>query len=256
MPRTEPKAGAPRDPLQVLTVSHRGAGHRRRLRERFLASGLDGFHDYEVIELLLTLATPRRDCKEIAKEALKRFKTFQGVLEAPPDALLQVAGIGPKNLFGIKLVPAVADRYLKKKIIRKDAVHNSAQLLDYLNHRLRDKQREYFAAVYLDAKNKVIDAEVLFEGTLTASSVYPREVVRAALEQHAAAVIFVHNHPSGDPQPSEEDVAVTRKLVFACEVVGVRVHEHLIVGEHRTFSFADQGHIARMRRGFERFCQP
>jgi DNA repair protein RadC len=234
-----------------LSAPHKGAGHRRRLRERFLASGLDGFQDYEVIELLLTLATPRKDCKDSAKAALRRFRTLQGVLEASPEALCRVAGVGPNNLFGLKLIHAVADRYLKKKLIRKDAIHNSTQLRDYLTHRFRDKQREYFAAVYLDAKNQVIDTEVLFEGTLTASSVYPREVVRAALDQHAAAVIFAHNHPSGDPRPSAEDITVTRKLVFACEVVGIRVHEHLVIGDQGSFSFADQGCIARMKREFD-----
>ena len=229
---------------------HKGAGHRQRLRERFLTSGLEGFQDYEVIELLLTLATPRRDCKQSAKAALKRFKSLQGVLEASPDALTKVPGIGPKNLFGLKLVPAVANRYLKKKIVQRDVVSHSGQLIDYLTHRLGDKTRECFAAVYLAANNRVIDSEVLFTGTLTASSVYPREVVRAALEQHAAAVIFVHNHPSGDPYPSPEDIAITRRLLFACEVMAIRVHEHLIVGGNRTFSFADQGYIDRMRHEF------
>lgn len=231
---------------------HKGAGHRQRLRERFLSSGLDGFQDYEVIEILLTLATPRRDCKAAAKASLKRFKTLQGVLEASPEALTQVPGIGPRNLFGLKLINAVADRYLKKKLIRKDVVNNSADLLDYLTHRFRDKKREYFAAVYLDAKNRVIDTEVLFEGTLTASSVYPREVVQAALGQHAAALIFAHNHPSGDPRPSQEDIVITRKLVFACEIMGIRTHEHLIIGDNQTFSFADQGYIAQMLREFNR----
>lgn len=232
------------------SIPHKGAGHRQRLRERFLSSGLDGFQDYEVIELLLTLATPRRDCKTAAKASLKRFKTLQGVLEASPQALTQVPGIGPRNLFGLKLINAVADRYLKKKLISKDVVNNSADLLDYLTHRFRDKKREYFAAVYLDAKNRVIDTEVLFEGTLTASSVYPREVVQAALAQHAAALIFTHNHPSGDPRPSEEDIVITRKLVFAAEIMGIRTHEHLIIGDNQTFSFADQGYIAQMISDF------
>jgi DNA repair protein RadC len=230
---------------------HKGAGHRQRLRERFLASGLNGFQDYEVIELLLTLATPRKDCKQSAKAALRRFKTLQGVLEASAAELTLVEGIGPRNLVGIKLIPAVAERYLKKKTTHRDVVSNSGQLLDYLAHRFRGKKRECFACVYLDAKNRVLDTEVLFEGTLTASSVYPREVVRAALAQHAAAIIFVHNHPSGDPRPSEEDIAITRRLLFACEVMSIRVHEHLVVGENLTFSFADQGYIARMRREYD-----
>ena len=226
---------------------HKGEGHRSRLRERFLAGGLDGFHDYEVVELLLTLATPRKDCKDAAKAAMDRFKTLQGVLEASSRALQEVPGIGPRNLFGIRLIKAVADRYLEKKVVGTDPVQNSAELFDFLYHRIRDKRRERFLAVFLDAKNRVTDIETLFVGTLTGSSVYPREIVAAALERHAAALIFVHNHPSGDPAPSSEDVALTRQLVFACGVVGITVHEHLIIGDNRYFSFADQGMIRRLQ---------
>ena len=229
---------------------HKGEGHRQRLREKFLTSGLSGFHDYEVIELLLTLATPRKDCKDAAKAALKHFKTLQGVLEASPKALCEVSGIGPKNLLGIKLIKAVADRYLEKRLIRKDPLNNSKELFDYLYHRIREKNRECFNVVFLDAKNKVITTETLFEGTLTASSVYPREVVLSALNHNAAALIFAHNHPSGDPKPSPDDFSITRQLVFACKVMGIAVHEHLIIGDNRYFSFADDGHIARMNSEF------
>ncbi len=231
---------------------HKGAGHRKRLREKFLSSGLKGFHDYEVIELLLTLGTPRKDCKEAAKAALSRFRSLQAVLEAPPEELCQVAGIGPLNLFGIKLIKAVADRYQERKIENKDPLNNSRDLFEFLYHHMRDKQREHFRVIYLDAKNRVITTETLFEGTLTASSVYPREVVHAALKNQAAALIFAHNHPSGDPQPSADDIAITRRLVFACRVTNITVHEHLIIGNNRYFSFADQGHIARMNRDFDR----
>ena len=201
--------------------SDKGKGHRKRLREKFLDSGLAGFHDYEVVELLLTLAMPRKDCKDAAKAAMKQFKTLQGVLEASPKALCEVPGIGPKNLLGIKLIKAVADRYLEKRLLHQDALNNSKELFEYLYHSIRDKTRECFNVVFLDAKNRVVATETLFEGTLTASSVYPREVVLAALNQHAAALIFAHNHPSGDPQPSREDIAITRQLVFACKVVGI-----------------------------------
>ena len=230
---------------------NKGDGHRQRLRERFLAAGLAGFHDYEVIELLLTIATPRKDCKDAAKSALKRFRTFQGVLEASPRELCEVKGIGPKNLFGIKLIKAVAERYLEKRLIKKDALNSSKDLFDYLCHSIRDKGRECFEVIYLDAKNRVITSETLFEGTLTASSVYPREVVRSALNHQAAALIFAHNHPSGDPSPSEEDVSVTRQLVYACRVMGITVHEHLVMGDNRYFSFADQGYIAQMKRDYD-----
>ncbi|HID31138.1 MAG TPA: DNA repair protein RadC [Desulfobacterales bacterium] len=230
---------------------HKGQGHRKRLREKFLTSGLDGFHDYEVIELLLTLATPRKDCKNQAKAALKRFKTLQAVIEAPPDQLQEVEGIGSKNIFGIKIVQAVADRYLEKKLIRKDPIRSSKELFDYLYHSLRDKKREIFKVIFLDAQNKIIVIEDLFEGTLTASSVYPREVVQTALRHHAAGLFLVHNHPSGEPRPSREDTLVTRELIHACRVMGITVHEHLIIGDNTYFSFADHGYIAEMNREYE-----
>lgn len=230
---------------------HKGEGHRQRLRERFLTAGLDGFQDYEVIELLLTLGTPRKDCKDSAKEVLTRFKTLQGVLEASPKELCEVAGIGPRNLFGIKLIKAVADRYLEKKLISKDPINNSKELFDYLYHSIRDKNREFFKAIFLDSKNRVIATETLSEGTLTASSVYPREVVHAALNHHAAAVIFAHNHPSGDSKPSQDDIAITRQLAFAGRVMGIMVHEHIIIGNNQYFSFADQGYIAQMNREYD-----
>jgi DNA repair protein RadC len=231
---------------------YKGQGHRQRLREKFLNTlDLSGFHDYEVIELLLTLATPRKDCKDAAKSALETFKTLQGVFEASAHDLCQIKGIGSSNLLGIKLIKAVADRYLEKKLIHKDPITNSEELFKYLYHTMKDKHRECFKAVFLDAKNKVIGTETLFEGTLTASSVYPREVVRSALNHHAAALIFAHNHPSGDPNPSPEDVAITRQLIFACKVMGITVHEHLVIGDNRYFSFADQGYIAEMMREYD-----
>ena len=232
-------------------TAHKGDGHRGRLRERFLTGGLDGFLDYEVVELLLTLATPRKDCKDAAKRAMAKFKTLQGVFEADPGELQEVEGIGPKNMLGIKLIKAVADRFLAKKVVGRDAICNSGDLFAYLNTSIRDKTRECFVAVFLDSKNRVIAMQTLFEGTLTASSVYPREVVRAALQHHAAALIFAHNHPSGEPRPSAEDRAITRQLVFAGRIMGISVHEHLIIGDNRYFSFADQGHIARMNAEFD-----
>ncbi len=216
-----------------------------------MTSGLDGFHDYEVIELLLTLATPRKDCKEQAKAALNRFKTLQGVIEAPPEQLQEIKGIGPNNIFGIKFVRAVAERYLQKKLIRKDPIRSSKELFDYLYHSLRDKKREIFKVVFLDAQNRIIATEDLFEGTLTASSVYPREVVRAALRYHAAGLFLVHNHPSGEPKPSHEDKRITRELIHACRVMGITVLEHLIIGDNTYFSFADHGYIAEMNREYD-----
>lgn len=230
---------------------HKDAGHRKRLRDKFLRSGLSGFHDYEVVELLLTLGTPRKDCKQAAKDALKRFKTLQGVFEASPRELCEINGIGPTNQLGLRLIKAVSDRYLHARVMYRDSINDSKNLVAYLTANMRDKHRECFKVVYLDAKNRVLDAETLFRGTLTASSVYPREIVRAALDHHAAALIFAHNHPSGDPQPSPEDIAITRQLIFACRVMGMTVHEHVIIGRETYFSFADQGHIKRINQEYE-----
>jgi DNA repair protein RadC len=136
-------------------------------------------------------------------------------------------------------------------VIEKDPVRNSRELFDYLFHKLRDKGRELFQVIYLDAKNRILKSETLFSGTLTSSSVYPREVVSYALKNRAAALIFAHNHPSGDPEPSEEDISVTRELIFACKVMGIAVHEHLVIGDNRYFSFADRGIIAQINREYE-----
>ncbi|MFW5931009.1 MAG: RadC family protein [Desulfosalsimonas sp.] len=231
--------------------ANNGEGHRRRLREKFLESGLSGFHDYEVVELLLTLATPQKDCKQAAKQALKRFETLPGVLDAPEKELCEIKGIGPKNVFGIKLVPAVAKRYFERKMVRTDPISNAEALFDYLYHSMAGKSRECFKVLFLDAKNRVLGMEILFEGTLTAGAVYPREVVKRALDYRAAAVIFAHNHPSGDPEPSPADAAITRRLIFACMSMGITVHEHLVIGDRRYYSFADTGHISRMCREYE-----
>jgi DNA repair protein RadC len=234
------------------TSKHKGEGHRQRLRDKFMNSGLSGFHDYEVIELLLTLATPRKDCKDSAKAVLEKFENLQGVFEASVADLCSIPGIGPTNSFGIKLIKAVADRYLEKKVLMKDPLSNSKALFDYLYLSMGSKDRECFKVLFLDAKNRVIAAETLFTGTLTASSVYPREVVRAALDRSAAALIFAHNHPSGDTEPSPADYSITRQLLFACQTVGITVHEHIVIGKNQYFSFADQGHIAQMNREYKK----
>lgn len=234
------------------TGEHKGRGHRGRLRERFLAGGLKGFHDYEIIELLLTLATPRKDCKDAAKAALAHFGSLKGVLDASGRELAEIKGIGPRNMLGIRLIKAVAERYLEQRLHQKVPLDHSKALFDYLAGSLGGSRREQFKALFLDAKNRLLAVETISEGTVTAASVYPREVVRAALERHAAALIVAHNHPSGDPEPSSEDIALTRKLLFAATVMGITLHEHLIVGEAgRYYSFADEGHIARFKAQFD-----
>ena len=230
---------------------HKGEGHRKRLREKFLQSGLKGFHDYEVIELLLSLNTPRKDCKQSAKLLLEQFKTLQGVFEADTNALCEIKGVGSANSFGIKLIKEVSDRYLENRIILKDVVQNPKDLQQYLNQLIGHKQKEVFAGIFLDARNRVLTSEILFTGTLTTSSVYPREVIKKALQHNAAAVIFAHNHPSGNIEPSKSDIKITKDLLFALKYVGIVLHEHMIIGNEGFYSFAAQGFISEFNKEFQ-----
>ncbi len=218
-------------------------GHRMRLREKFVKGGLRGFLDYEIIELLLTLGTPRRDCKLQAKEALRRFKTLRGVLEAEQEDLVEIEGIGPHNILGLKLIQEVSRRYLKDKMLSKPACHSSKEVFDYLFHVLRDSKREVFKVIFLDAKNHILEEKTFFEGTVDSSVVYPREIIKSALKYDASSVIFVHNHPSGDPDPSSSDREITKDLVFAANFIQIKVLDHIIIGNNCYFSFADQGLI-------------
>ncbi len=216
------------------------AGHFSRLRKRFLEGGIDGFLDYEVIELLLSLSS-RKDCKQTSKELLKTFRSLSGVLEASPEQLQSIKGVGPANLFGIKLIQAISRRYLKEQIIGEDLISSSENLLTYLRHKLRDRNREVFLVVLLNGRNQIIDIHELFEGSLTSSAVYPREVIKLILNKDAAAVIFVHNHPSGNPKPSGDDHKITKKLKAACATIDVTVLDHIIIAGNEHTSFADKG---------------
>jgi len=218
-------------------------GHRHRLREKFLKGGLDGFLDYEIIELLLTLGTPRRDCKEQARKAIKEFRTLGGVLEASAHDLQKIKGIGPHNIFGLKFVQEVSRRFLREKMIKKVYCRSSGEVFDYLFHALRDLKRESFKVLFLDAKNQILEEKTLFEGTVDSSAVYPREIIKDALRYDASSLIFVHNHPSGDPEPSPCDKEITRDLVFAARVMQLKVLDHIIIGNNCYFSFADHGLI-------------
>lgn len=226
-----------------MAVKKSSEGHRQRLRDKFLNSSLEGFHDYEIIELLLTLGTPRKDCKQSAKEALMKFGTLKAVLEAYAVDLNTVRGIGDKNVFGLKIAQAVARRYLADRVVDKDFIRSSKEVLEYLQHNLRDKNRELFMVIYLNGRNQIIKMEEVFEGTLSTSAVYPREVVKRALDNEAAALVFVHNHPSGNPNPSKEDLTITNKLKEASQSIDVVVHDHLIIAGNEVYSFTDHGLI-------------
>jgi len=227
-----------------------GKGHRKRLREKFIKSGLVGFHDYEIVELLLSLGTPRRDCKQPAKEAIKRFKTLRGVLEAPPEELQQIEGIGSHTAFGIKLVQEVAREFLKARILDKPFYKSAQEVFDYLYHAMRDLKKEVFKVIYLNSQNQIIDTADLSEGTVNSSSVSPREVIEGAIKCNAVSLIFVHNHPSGSTEPSANDKQLTRDLVYAGQIMRIKVLDHIIIGDNRYFSFAGDGLIEEYEMDF------
>lgn len=226
-----------------MPSSNRSLGHRQRLRDKFMKSGLDAFHDYEVIELLLTLGQPRTDCKRQAKELLKEFGSIRAVLEALPEELSEIEGVGPNNVFGLKLGQAISRRYLAERIRGKQFLRSSKDVLDYMKISLRDRRREVFVVIYLNGQNQIISIEELFEGTLTTSAVYPREVVEKTLRNQAAALVFVHNHPSGNNRPSKEDIDITKRLKEATRAIDVVVQDHIIIAGDDTYSFADHGLI-------------
>ncbi|MDD5127415.1 MAG: DNA repair protein RadC [Dehalococcoidales bacterium] len=233
-----------------MSAGEQQLGHRKRLREKFLKSGLAGFHDYEIVELLLCLGTPRRDCKPAAKEAIARFKTLRGVLEAPPAELQKINGVGPHSAFGIKLVQEVAREFLKAKILDKPFYRSSQEVFDYLYHAMRDLKKEVFKVIYLNSQNQIIETVDLFSGTVSSSAVSLREVMEGAIRHGASSVIVVHNHPSGNPEPSPADKQLTRDLVYAGKIMQVRVLDHIIIGDNRYFSFAGEGLTAEYETDF------
>ena len=231
----------------------RGEGHRQRLRDKFLAQGIDAFTDAEIIELLLTFGTPRSDCKEAARELLARFGSLPAVLDAAPVQLQQVKGVGPKNTFALHFIHGVARRYLRQRVVGKEYVRSSREVADYLIHSMRGLQHEVLTVVFLDAAHAVIDAAVVAEGTVTVNTIYPRELVKAALARNASALVIAHNHPSGSLTPSRQDSELTRSLYLVCSFMHLDLLDHLIIGAgDQVYSFADQGVMASIREDCRR----
>ena len=231
----------------------RGEGHRQRLRDKFLAQGIDAFTDAEIIELLLTFGTPRSDCKEAARELLARFGSLPAVLDAAPVQLQQVKGVGPKNTFALHFIQGVARRYLRQRVVGTEYVRSSREVADYLIHSMRGLQHEVLTVVFLDAAHAVLDATVVAEGTVTVNTIYPRELVKAALARNASALVIAHNHPSGSLTPSRQDSELTRSLYLVCSFMHLDLLDHLIIGAgDQVYSFADQGVMASIREDCRR----
>jgi len=229
--------------LQNKEHENRTAGHRERLRSKFEEGGLERFSDEEVIEFLLTLGTPRKDVKIPARQALKKYGSLSAVLSAPSKELKEIKGIGDKNVLYLKLIHEVAGRYLRDRTRGMTFFNSSKAVYEYLFHSMRDMKREVFKVLFLNRKNELIFDQDVFQGGLTGSAVYPAEIMKLALNNNAAGLVFVHNHPSGDPQPSGEDRSLTRNLVWASKLLSIQVLDHIIVGNNIYYSFADEGLI-------------
>ena len=212
-----------------MTTNSHHLGHRDRLRDRFLNGGAKALHDYEVLELLLFQAIPRRDTKPIAKALIARFGSYAGVLRAQPAELRKVDGVGKAAVAAIRIVGEAAALLGREETLNGEVLNSWDRLVSYLRTRMAHEKTECFRVLFLDTKNRLIEDEEQQRGTVNHTPVYPREVMRRALELTASAVIMVHNHPSGDPSPSKADIEMTRQVRDVGKSLGITLHDHVIV---------------------------
>jgi len=217
------------------------AGHRSRLKQRFAEHGLDGFHDYEVLELLLTYAIPRKDVKPIAKRLMVQFQTLAGVFDAEVQALQSVEGLGKESVQFLKLIKAANLKYLASDLADKPPLNSPEVVKNWLRLQLQDKSIEYFGALFTDQQHCCISTEILFEGTVDRAVVYPRTVVKRALELDAKGIIIFHNHPAGTALASEQDIALTKQLIEACGTLDIKLLDHFLLAGTKVLSFQEQG---------------
>lgn len=218
-------------------------GHRQRLKERFLAGQGTGLADYELLELTLSFAIPRKDVKPLAKTLITQFGSLSGVLTATPEALAAVSGLGPHSVSLLTLVAALARRTTRQKLADQPLLATRLDLLDYLYTLFAGKAREELHVLFLTTKLQLITDETLFTGTLSFTAANPREILKKALAHNAAGLIVAHNHPSGVPTPSGPDLTFTTQLASACTAMGLTLHDHLIIGTDQHFSFKGAGHL-------------
>jgi len=223
-----------------MTDSHH-LGHRERLRERLLSTDAKGIPDYEILELLLFAAKPRGDVKPLAKDLIKTFGSLAGVLHAPLEKLQQVSGMGQASMAALKVVLEASCRLLQVELKEFEILNSYQKVVDYCHARMAHLEREQFRLLFLDRKNQLIIDEIQQEGTISQTAIYPREVVKRALDVGASSIIMVHNHPSGDPTPSESDIDITRRVKQAAHPFDIRLHDHLIIGKFGHASLKDLG---------------
>lgn len=219
--------------------------HRKRLRERFQKAGAEGLHDYELLELLLTYAIPRREVKPVAKKLIQHFGSLSGVLDANQKELEEVSNVGPISATLIRLVKELCGAYLAEKMKHRDLLSSPQAVVDFARVKLASLPHEAFMVIHLNTKNEVIEHEIVHEGTIDRAVIYPRRIIEAALTQHAAGLILVHNHPSRHIEPSEEDKRLTRAIIEAARTVDIRVLDHIVVGKDGYFSFKEKDLLPR-----------
>lgn len=220
------------------------------LEERFLGYGLKDFSVKEIIELLFCHCLTPDKCKKLVNEATKRYATLREFLSAPRKELEKIPGMDTRCILYTELVREIPKEFLKERILAKPVFRTSQEVFDYLYYSMRDLKEEVFKVIYLDNKNRIIETEDLFSGTLDGIHIYPREIEAGAIRNEAAGLIFVHNHPSGDPEPSQNDKQITRDLVFIGKVLQITVVDHIIIGDNRYYSFADDGLITKYEDEF------
>lgn len=216
-------------------------GHRQRLRERFLEKGPEALTDYELLELLLCIAIPRRDVKPLAKDLIRRFGSFGAVIAAPKDRLTEVPGVGESVITALKISQAAAIALQREDVMDQPVISSWKALIGYCRSSMAHEQNEQFRVLFLDKKNTLMVDEVQSNGTVDQTPIYPREVIKRALQIGSTAIILVHNHPSGDPTPSREDIEMTRELKGTAEKLGIVIHDHLIIARRGHVSFKSLG---------------
>ncbi|MEZ5896946.1 MAG: DNA repair protein RadC [Parvularculaceae bacterium] len=222
------------------TENH-ASGHRERLRARFKKAGVDAVQDYELLELVLFRAIPRRDVKPLAKDLIKRFGGFPQVLAAPIERLVEVKGESENTALEMKIIHAASIKLAQTRVLERSVIASWNDLLSYCRAAMADEKTELFRILFLDRKNILIADEVQQRGTVDHTPVYPREVVKRALEHGASAIILVHNHPSGDPTPSRADIEMTGQIQKAANALNIRLHDHIVIGHASEVSFKGLG---------------
>ncbi|MCS7278800.1 MAG: DNA repair protein RadC [Thermodesulfobacteriaceae bacterium] len=239
------------DNRKLISFYEKAKGHRERVKKRFLEEGPQSFTDEDLLELLLFFNLPFRDTRKLARELLQNFKSLDKVLDASFEELVKIKGLGSKAVLPLKVIHEVAKRYLKSKALQSEYLRSPQEVYQYLQYEMKNLSKEVFKVIFLDALSRVLGIETLFEGTLTESVVYPREIFAKVLEKRAVSLILVHNHPSGNLKPSKADLAITKKLILAGNLLQFKILDHLIISKEGYFSMAEEGIMEKLERELE-----